>query len=145
MSVPTSESESSRVSRTRNECLRRQSHDAEHVPGAPAPDDAPGRHRARAEGGAVGPAVPQGTSPSAPPSHSMTPGMATVVGHAGTPPTTGTTTVPAAWNDPVMALSTPSRPIVGRTAEIGRLRRVLGLDGRRPKPATILVNGDAGI
>src|SRR5690242_13649181 len=137
MSAPTSERESSHVSRTRTPCLRRQSDDAEHVPGAPAPDDAPGRHRARAEGRALGPAGPEGTSPSAPPPHSMT----AVVDHAGdeAPPVCG------AWNDPSMALSTPSRPIVGRTAEIGRLRRVLGLDGRRPKSATILVNGDAGI
>ncbi len=49
------------------------------------------------------------------------------------------------WNDPGMALPTLSRPIIGRTAEIGRLRRVLGLDGRKPRSATILVNGDAGI
>jgi len=67
--------------------------------------------------------------------------MTAVLGHAGN----HTPAVPGAWNDPSMALSTPSRPIVGRTAEIGRLRRVLGLDGRRPKSATILVNGDAGI
>src|SRR4051812_3040337 len=110
MSAPTSESESSRVSRNENPCLRRQSHDAEPAPGALAPDDEPRGPRAGAEGTALGPAVTTGPSPSPPPSSSMTPGMATVVDHArNQAPRTG-----SAWDDPSMALSTPSRPIVGR-------------------------------